>query len=79
MASKDIKITIIGDATKAQKAFADAGTSATTFEGKIEGAGNKFGNFASTMTGFLAAGAVQKFGSFLKDGAQGAAEDEAAT
>lgn len=77
MAERSVTIRILGDATKAQKAFADAGTSATTFEGKIEGAGGKFAGFGSVVSGVLAAGAVQQFGGILKDGAQGAAEDTA--
>lgn len=78
MAGRDIKITIIGDASKAQKAFNDAGTSAGTFEGKIDGLGSKFGTFAGTLAGVATGGALAALPGLLMDGAKGAAEDEAA-
>lgn len=77
MADKQITITIVGDASKAASAFQTAGSAAGTFDTKIEGLGSKVGNFGSVMSGVLAAGAVQKVGSFLIDGAKGAAEDAA--
>lgn len=75
MAERTIKITIVGDASKASKAMADAGTSAGTLEGKVEGLSTKWGNFGTVFAGVVAGGALQKVGGWLKDGAAGAAED----
>lgn len=78
MAERTIKITIVGDASKASKAMADAGTSAGTLEGKVEGLSTKWGNFGTVFAGVVAGGALQQVGGWLKDGAAGAAEDSAA-
>ena len=78
MAERSVTIKILGDASKAKSAFGDAGQAAGTFEGKIEGLGSKWGTFGSVLGGVVAGGALQSMGGWLKDGAQGAADDEAA-
>lgn len=78
MAERSVTIKILGDASKAQRAFADAGTSATTFEGKVDGLGSKLGGLAAVAGGTLLAGGIGQLGSVLLDGAKGAAEDAAA-
>lgn len=75
MAERSIEIKIIGDATKAKSTFTEAGQAADTFGGKIEGANSKWGTFGAALGGVVAAGALQKVGGFLLDGAKGAAED----
>lgn len=78
MAEGTLTIKFLGDPSKLKSDFDTLGSSAGTFEGKIEGASSKFGNFASIAGGIVAAGALQKIGGFLKDGATGAMEDAAA-
>ena len=78
MAERSVTIKILGDASKAKSAFGDAGQAAGTFEGKIDGLGSKWGTFGSVLGGVVAGGALQSMGGWLKDGAQGAADDEAA-
>ena len=75
MAERNITIKIIGDAASGKKAFQDLGGSADTFSGKIEGAGGKFAGFGTVVGGVVAAGAIQKVGGWLIEGAKGATED----
>jgi len=78
VAERSVTIKILGDASKARQAFDDAGKSAGTFEGKVEGLGGKFSAFGGALAGALTGTVATQAIGFLKDGAQGAAEDAAA-
>lgn len=79
MAERTLKITLVGDASSATKAFKETGEAGATLEGKLGGLSGAFGNIASTAAGFLAANFLSKAPGALIDMAKGAAEDEAAT
>lgn len=79
MAERSVTIKILGDASKARGAFDQAGQGAQTFEGKIDGASGKMAAFGGALGGVVAGGALQSLGGFLKDAAQGAADDAAST
>src|SRR5687768_4210651 len=71
MASKDVTIRIIGDASKATGAFRDVEVSA----GKAETSLSRIG---TTAAGFAIGGALTQLPGILMDGAKGATEDAAA-
>jgi hypothetical protein len=77
--SREIKITIIGDAKGAKGTFASAGEDLGTFDTKVSGLSSKMGTFGSVMAGVVAGGAIQQIGGFLKNAAQAAADDAAST
>lgn len=67
--SREVKITIVGDASSVSKAFHDASTAS-------DGLDKSIGTVVKTAAGFVLGNAVQKAPGFLLDAAKAAAADE---
>ena len=66
MADRKLTITIVGDATSAEKAFDSLGSKGVELEGKVKGLSSGFGAFTTVAGGFVAGAAITQGPALLK-------------